>query len=96
MLVSLCVLFTHETILSGWSVVLVKMGSNTCLVEVDEVGQGGVSVLVHAQEAVVVARGVDEEVLEADGRAVGERVAPDALAHAHQEAALAGVHQQSL
>ena len=66
------------------------------LVEVDEVSQGGVAVLVHTQEAVVVSWCVDQEVFEDVGRAIGQRVAPDPVTHPHQEGALCCVHQQGL
>lgn len=56
--------------------------------EINEIGERGVAIGVHSQEAVKVPRGIHEKVLEPLLQAIGEGVAPDFLTDPDQKCSL--------
>lgn len=62
--------------------------------EINEIGERGVAIGVHSQEAVKVPRGIHKEVLEPLLQAVGEGVAPYFLTDPDQKCSLGHVLEE--
>lgn len=62
--------------------------------EINEIGERGMAIGVHSQEAVEVPRGIHQEVLEPRLPAVGEGVAPDFLTDPDQKRSLGHVLEE--